>query len=54
MQTQNKRPFQTKDSPTPYSDFEISVSSTLVGEKKKISKGRFVFWGDVRSADLPA
>jgi hypothetical protein len=49
-----KRPCQTKENQIPFSDFEVSVSSTLVGEQKKVTKGRFLFWGDVKSSDCPA
>ena len=51
MQIQNTRPTQKKNPTTPFSDFEITISSTLAGEKKDISKGRFLFWGDVKAND---
>lgn len=54
MQSLSKRPAQQKMPQTPFSDFEITKSSTLIGEKKTVTKGRFLFWGDVKSNDCPA
>ena len=54
MQKANTRPEQQKVATKPFSDFEITKSSTLVGEEKSVSKGRFIFWGDVKSENCPA
>lgn len=54
MQTQKNRPTQKKASPAPFSDFEITKTTTLIGEEKSVSKGRFLFWGNVKSDNCPA
>ena len=54
MQANKLKPVGKKDLNSPYSDFEISYSSAMVGDKKKVSKGRFLYWGKVKSNDCPA
>jgi len=54
MLSQYKRPIEIKESITLYSDFEVSVKTPIIGEKKLVSKGRFLYWGDVKSNDCPA
>jgi len=54
MRAHIKPSLQTKMNLAPLSEFEISISSTLVGDKKKVSKGHFMFWGNVRACNVPA
>ena len=42
------------DRVTPFSDFEVTLSAPQSTNAKKVSKGRFLFWGTVTSKDCPA
>ncbi|WP_167730617.1 hypothetical protein [Terasakiella sp. SH-1] len=45
----------TEKKDIPYSDFEVSISENpFTKEKREISRGRFLIWGDVKTNDCPA
>ncbi len=48
------RPPQKQMAPQPYSDFELIQVKTSSDNKKTVTKGRFLYWGDVKSNDCPA
>ncbi|SCA56427.1 hypothetical protein MTBPR1_20275 [Candidatus Terasakiella magnetica] len=55
MQTQINTHAATKQKDIPYSDFEVAlIDNPRSKERKEISKGRFMIWGEVKSNDCPA
>jgi hypothetical protein len=39
---------------TPYSDLEITSKNKKFGEKKNVSDGRYIFWGQNTMSNPPA
>lgn len=38
----------------PFSEFEVTNRIKQLGREDTVTKGRFLFWGDVKSNDCPA
>ncbi|NVK18718.1 MAG: hypothetical protein HWE30_08490 [Methylocystaceae bacterium] len=53
---QKEQPVKTTDleNKTPFSDFEVTLSTSQTNNQEKSAKGRFLLWGDILSNDCPA